>query len=584
MKRFFVTFLAVIVAQIVLAVVFFGGLMMFATIVISQAGDAAKVPPRACLVQEIPAELLEHEPLKRIPIPRHMTTQTSILANLEHARADDRVEKVVLKLNAAAIGWGKMAEIRRRVTQLREAGKPVYAYVPFAVNRTLYLAAACDSIFIAPEGAIWFTGLMSERYYLKDMFEEVGIDVQYSKIDEYKAAVETYLRDDMSDAARENAEWILEDLYEQLVTTIAADRGVDRAEVEGWLEIAQFTPQEAVDAGLIDGALFWEDLEALLAGDGGEIEVIEGRDYAQIPRSSFGVRGPKIAVVHGQGMITLGESGWAFPFGLSMGDETMVTALEKVLEDDDIEGIMLRLDTPGGLSIASDRIGRMVARVAAEKPLVVSSVDLNASGGYMISYRSPTIVALPNSIVGSIGSFALRPNMAGLMDRLGVDFDRVTVGPHATLFSGVVSLSDEELQRFRAVHRRSYEEWIAGVAKHRQMTVERVDDLARGQVYTGRQALENGLIDALGGFDEALAMLKVQMGLAEDAPVTVLHYPQPKGLLEMMAEGDWPAAAAYVAGGVGLRTVEEEQLRESARFWMTYLKSRDALYVLPWKF
>jgi protease IV len=584
MKRFLITFIAVIAAQLFLT---FAALFVATMIGVAVMGAGERETPVATgttLVQEIPAELLDYDASPRLPIPYRPATHTAILENLEKARVDARIARVVLKFDVPGGGWGKLQELRSRVQALRAAGKPVYAYTSFGANSTLYLAVACDSIIVAPEGMLWLTGLMAERYYLKDLFEKLGVDVQMARIKEYKAAAEMFTRSDMSPEARENAQWVLADLYEDFCATLARDRGVDRATVEGWLERAPIDPAGARAAGLIDDVLYWEEFTARLKGSADKFVSISGDDYAAVPRERVGLRGRKVAVVHGQGLITTGKSSALFPMETSMGDETMIEALEAAARDKDIDGILLRLDTPGGLGLASDRIGEAVARAAAAKPLVISTIDVNASGGYMVSYRCSPIVALPGSIVGSIGMFSARPSVAGLMDKIGVGWDRVTIGPHATLFSIVTPLSDDEFAQLNDVQWRSYNRWIEGIAQRRGMTVEQVDGLGRGRVFTGRQALANGLIDAVGSFDDALGLLKEKLGIAAGDPVTFMHYPLRRSLLEELKAGDWIAAAQLIAARLGLRSEEEQRIAATLELARGWVRAQEPLLLCPWRF
>lgn len=582
MKHFFLTFAAVLAAQVFLACALLFFVMGMGAVLVGTGGAKVDVPARACLVQEIPEELVEYEPAQRIPLPHSATiTQTMILENLEKARLDDRIQAVVLKFDVPGGGWGKLEEIRQRVHQLREAGKPVYAFTSFAFSPSLHLAAACDSIVLAPEGMVWLTGLMAERFFVKALFDDVGIDVQAIQIGDYKSAAEMFTRESMSPPARANAHWVMEDLYDQFLAAVARDRGVLASDVEGWLAGSPYSPPEAHAAGIVDALLYWDEFMDRLEARHPGLETISAREYASVPRGRFGLRGPKIAVVHGQGMITAGESGGLYPMGLSMGDETIVAALEDLRDDDGIEGVLLRLDTPGGLGLASDRIGEMVADVSRVKPIVVSSVDLNASGGYMVSYRADEIVALPGSVVGSIGALSMRPVLAGVTEKLGITFDRVTKGPNATLFSPVVPLDDQTFARFTAVQRSSYERWIAGVADAREMSPEEVESLAGGRVFTGRQAFEHGLVDAVGGFDEALARLKRACGIGADEPVTLLHYPVRKSFLEHIRAGEWAAVGESVALRLGLRSREELALRRTLRALEAWLRGEETLALHP---
>ncbi|MCK4305085.1 MAG: signal peptide peptidase SppA [Candidatus Eisenbacteria sp.] len=581
MKRFLLTFLAVIAAHAFLFFLLcFLAISLMGAALMGRAGKPAEVPKTAYLIQEIPPDLPEFIPSSDLPFPPRPTSHTDILENLEKARVDERIQGVVLKFDMPQMGWGKLQELRERIHQLRDAGKPVWAYTTFATNKGMYLASACDSIFVHPDGFIWLTGFNAERIYARRLLDRLGIESQVSQIKEYKAMAEMVLREDMSREARENASWLLEDLFEEFLSTLSHDRGVDRSLVNDWLETGQFDAREARERGIIDRDLLWEEIEERLGGGMRAGWSVDGDDYAEVPRGKLHLKGSKIAVVHGVGTIAQGESGWVFPLGVSMGDETMVAALQEAIENDAVKGILLRLDTPGGLTTASDRIGRMVEKAASEKPLVVSMVDVNASGGYMVSYRCSTLVALPNSIVGSIGSISMKPNLTGMLEKVGITVDRVTVGPHATMLSTLASFTDEEFARLEELHWRTYSAWVEGVAHYRGMTLDEVDHLARGRVFTGRQAVVNGLIDELGGFDRALELLKQQAGIDPESEVTFIHLPKQKGFLERLAEGDLLSALHVALSGFP----SGEPLNDTVAFWKRGMASNDALALLWWQF
>ncbi len=585
MKRFFVTFAAVISAQVFL--IFLGFLVLLTFVGVAMVGGAGKEPPietGSYLVQSLSGEIPEFVPEGSLPIPRQPMSHTTVLENLEKARVDERIAGVVLKIEMPAIGWGKLAEIRDRIGELRKAGKPVFAFSTFAANKALALGAACDSFYVHPGGYLYLSGFSSERYYVKNMLDELGIEPQVSQIKEYKAMAEMVLREDMSPEVRENVTGVLAELYDGFLNTLAADRGVTRTQVDLWTEIAQFDPPAAIEHGLADGALFWEDLAARLGGGNLDEGLVSGEDYAAVKRASLDLKGDHIAVVHGAGNITAGESGWVFPMGVTMGDETMVAALQAALDNDRVKGVLLRLDTGGGLSTASDRIGEMVRRVAAEKPVVVSMVDMTASGGYMVSYRVKPLVANAGAIVGSIGSISMMGDMTGLANKLGITIDRATVGPHATLLSAFEPMSKEEFSRFEMIHWRHYNDWVAGIAEHRGMTLDEVDRLARGRIYTGEQAVGNGLIDATGGFDQALAMLREQVGLEADAPVTYVHLPRQKDIWQRLAEGELMALADLARGESPAGPSQERMWTDTLRFWQRCLSGEESLAMCWWRF
>lgn len=585
MKRFLITVVAVISAQILL---FCMGLIAILSLMgmamLGGSGKGPAIPERAYLVQSLSGEIPEFVPEASLPFPKRPLSHTAILENLEKARVDDRIAGVILKMEMPAIGWGKLFELRERVKQLREAGKPVYAYATFATNKGLCLGAACDSFFVQPGAFLFLTGLNSERFYVKEMFEKIGIEYQVSQIKEYKSMAEMVMRSDMSPQVRENTTAVLTDLYDGMVETLATDRGVERRQVELWFDIGQFNPEDAVTYGLVDASLLWEDLAERLRGDRSGPWSISGRDYAEVPRAKLDLKGDRIAVVHGLGTITSGESGWVFPLGATMGDETMVQALERTLQSDRVKGVLLRLDTGGGLSTASDRIGRMVARVAQEKPVVVSMVDITASGGYMVSYRCNTLVAAPSAIVGSIGSISMRGDLTGMVGKLGITIDRATVGPHATALSGFAPFTDEEYERFEVLHWKTYNDWVAGIAEHRGYTADEIDALARGRIFTGRQALDNGLIDATGGFDDALALLKELADIPADQAVTYTHLPREKDLLERLVEGDFMVLSELMGNRKGADQATQGHLEDTLHFWEQCLSAEESLALCPWRF
>ncbi len=579
MKRFFVTFLAVVAAQLFL---FFLVVIILASLlgaaVMGRAGKQAAIHTGAYLVQEVPTQLPDYVTTTTLPFGPRTLSLTDLLENLEKACADERIAGVVLKIETPQVGFAKLDEIRDRIHQLREVGKPVYAYATIVTQKDLYLGAACDSFLVHPMGLVHLSGLSAERFYLRRLLEKLDVQTQVSQIKEYKAMAEMILREDMSAPARENAQEVVGGLYEQLVGTVARDRGVDRRQVEAWFETCQFDPAEAAAQGIIDRTCFWEELEQRWNPDRRADRSLSGRDYAEVPRARLGLQGPRIAVVHGGGLITQGESGSVFPLGATMGDETMVAALREAADDATVVGVLLRFDTGGGLSTASDRIGRMVERVGAEKPVVVSMVDVTASGGYMAAYRCSTLVAGPGSIVGSIGSINMRANVTGLLEKLGVTVDRVSAGPHATSLSITSSLTPEEFARLEQVHWRGYQLWVAEVARYRGMSLEQVDAVARGRVFTGQQAFERGLVDALGGFDAALDQLRELAGIAPGAAVSFVHLPRQRTLIELVAAGEFGAAARSV-GLLGEQTAQEQTLA----FWQRCLAPEESLALAWWR-
>ena len=278
-----------------------------------------------------------------------------------------------------------------------------------------------------------------------------------------------------------------------------------------------------------------------------ELRTVFQERYAEVPPKKVGLKGDKtVAVIHAQGTITGSESGVSPLFGVTMGHETIVAELRRARQDDDVAAVVFRVDSRGGDSLASDLMGHEVEITAAAKPVVASMVDVAASGGYHIAYPASRILADPTTITGSIGSIGGKFNLAGFYDKLGIDHDRVTRGPMALMDSDLRDYTPEERARFEANHWNSFNHWLRDVAKHRGISFEEAELLAHGRVWSGRQAVANGLVDELGDLDRAVQVAKELAGIAADEGVTVVHYPEKKGLLEsLFGEGDVAAAARW---------------------------------------
>ncbi len=411
-------------------------------------------------------------------------------------------------------------------------------------------AAACDTVWLAPPANVSFLGLASGSMHVKGMLEKLGIRPNLHQIKDYKAAAEMVTRADMSPAARENDEWMLAEFWDMLVKSFAEDRKLSEERIVEIMNLAVLTADQAKEMGLADGVLYWDELERRITGkDDEDLRTVSQATYADVKPGKLGLKGRKtIAVVHAFGMIGGRTSRIDPMLGVMMGHETVIAELRKAADDDDVAAIVFRVDSRGGDGLASDLIGHEVARIAKKKPIVSSMVDVAASGGYYITYQATKLVADPMTITGSIGSIAMKFNMEGLYEKLGITHDAVTKGPMALFYSDTRDFTPEERARFEQNHWDGFNMWLADVAKHRGMTFARAESLAHGRVWTGRQAKANGLIDELGGLDRAIEVAKELAKIPADEKVTVAHYPAKMGILQVLfGEGGGVAAAARYA-------------------------------------
>lgn len=495
-----------------------------------------------------------------------------LMENLEKAAVDDRIKGVILKVDGSTLGYAKIQELRDRIQDVQDSGKEVYCWSPYLSNKMYYLASACDEIYMPPSGYFVLSGQAMGRPHVKNALDKLGIKPNIHKIEDYKSAAELVLREDLSDEAREQTTWLMNDIGAEYMTAIASDRSMSVSDLEATRKKVLFQPDEAMEAGLIDGLLFWDELESKLKEpDDKKLKIVSGGGYADVDRSDLGLKGKKIAIVHAQGMIHSGKSGVDPLMGMMMGARSVIKDLRAVMEDEDIAGLIFRVDSGGGSALASDAIGRWVEQVETEKPVVVCMADVAASGGYMVSHRIRPIVVSGNTITGSIGSITGKFNMKGFYDKLGITYDFVTKGPHALMESDYFDWTEEEAEMVADNHWRGFNNWVEDIAKHRDMTFDEVDSVARGRVWTGRQALERNLIDKLGGMDAAIEVIKEKVGVAGEEEVTFVHYPVKKSFIE-----------ALMAGEIATAVKESLVLQVRSYLLKWSMESSQGWYVMPY--
>ena len=382
-------------------------------------------------------------------------TLTRILGNMEMAAVDDRIEGVVFKMSSAnGAGRAMMEEMRGAIGKVRESGKKVYGFSDSMDRNTYYLASACDRIFMPRTGYFIFNGMAAGSEHILGTLEKLGVKPQIHAIKDYKSAAEMITRKDMSPASRENKDWMLAEYWDMFCSAVGKDRGFTEEQIVAMMEKVLFTPAEAVEAGLIDSLMYWDEIEEMLKPEGNEkFAAVTQSRYAEEDAGKLGFKGKKkIAVIHAQGMIG-GRSNRIDPmFGVMMGHESIVAEFKRAQEDKDVAAIVFRVDSPGGESLASDLIGHQVEVTAKAKPVVVSMVDVAASGGYHIAYRASKIVADPMTLTGSIGSISGKANVKGLFDKLGVTHDFTTKGPQALFYSEYTDFDEKQWKIFTENH------------------------------------------------------------------------------------------------------------------------------------
>lgn len=473
---------------------------------------------------------------------RQPTTLISLRRTLERAAEDDRIRAVALYPEGLGVGFGKLQELRWAIEEFRKSGKPVYAYLQVAGTVGYLAAAAGDEVYLAPEGLLDMKGLRSEVSFYKDTLEKMGVEVEMERVGRYKSAAEPYSRSEMSDEFREVTNAVLDGLYGQLTAAIAESRGMSEEEVRAAIDQGPFLPSAARDLGLVDDLLYRDEFETRIREALGtdEYRKVGLARYRGERAQTLGLGGGdgrrKVAVVYGVGAILRGTSESDPFFGSQvLGAETLVEALETVREDESIEAVVLRVDSPGGDAIASDEMWRGLQLLADEKPVVVSMSDVAASGGYYMAMADGVpILAYPGTFTGSIGVYFGKINLSKLYEKIGLNKEILTRGRFAAIDTDYRGLEPEERDKLREGVESVYQAFVRKAAEARGMTYEELDDVAQGRVWLGSQAMEVGLVDELGGFEAAIDRVKAQAGIAPDEEVALVTFPKPKSLLEML--------------------------------------------------
>ena len=485
---------------------------------------------------------------RRVPFPLSMLPLLPTEVSLEDMQyvvemigGDGRVDGAILRLGTLRAGPATLHTLRGLVRQLRERGKHTVAWAPSAGTWDLYLASACDEIVVPPSGRLSALGLRSQALFLKETLAMAGIEADLEAIDEYKVTPDMFRRTTMTEPHRDMLEAILDSHFAELIGAIAEGRGLDEEAVRDLIDRMPMRPQDAMEAGLIDAVLYEDQLAEHLAGE--EAPAEEGKD-PQIPlvpweRAARWIRRPvewttrkRIGVVSVEGMIVPGESRRMpspipLPMEAQAGAETLVRLLRQVEADPRMAALILHVDSPGGSSLASDLIWRQVMRLGKKKPVVALMGEQAASGGCYVAAPASRIVARPTTITGSIGIWGGKLVLRGLYEKLRVGYQDLQRGGRADLYSETEPFSDEERAQLREELGETYSRFKQIVAEGRGMTEEAVEEIGRGRIWTGAQALEIGLVDELGDFGTAVAAAKELAGLDPEKDYTVVQMAPP---------------------------------------------------------
>ncbi len=482
----------------------------------------------------------------------------SIINSIEAAKTDEKIEGIYIETKFIQASFASLQEIRDAILDFKESGKFVYAYGEYISEADYYVASAADSVFLNPEGSLEFNGLSANIMFYKGLFDKLEIKPVIFRVGQFKSYVEPYTRKDMSEENKLQYSELLNSVYDFYLSEVSLTRNIDASILEDISDNMKINyAQDAADYGLIDQVVYEDEVKAKLRK---KLDVEEDRKinfmgiskYAQVVKSKVEGKKEKIAIIVANGAIV--------PSGddESVGGEQYARYIREAREDDNIKAIVLRVNSPGGSLLGSDMIWREVMLTKGVKPIITSMAGVAASGGYYIAMATDTIVAQPNTITGSIGIFSMLVNMEEFLDnKIGITHDVVGTGEYSDFITVTREFTPYENEVMQQSVERGYKTFTTKVAEGRGMAVEDVLAIAGGRVWSGLQAKENGLVDVLGSYDDAIAIAAAKAGVEE---YSLAMYPRQKPFLEKLMS-DLGNQSGSILGKDHILAKYEQQLK-----------------------
>jgi protease IV len=513
------------------------------------------------------------------------TALNNVRSAIHNAERDPRIVGLSIKVIDPEMEMAQAQEIAGAIAGFAKKGKWTAAYIEtageFAPGNLAYMvASAAGEVSMMPQGELNLVGVGIREIFLRGALDWIGVRPDLYAIGKYKTAANMFVDKEMTPAQREADEGLVNSLFTQLTGQIATQRRLESSTLLDLINRAPLTGEDGLHARLIDKLEYEDQFDDRIKNKGGEKhEILDYLSYVR-PRMLAGLRARnKIAVVYGTGEIDRGQGGYdplTSPGGSSMGSQSMADAFEQIRDDDSIKAVIFRVDSPGGSVVASELIRREVELTAQKKPLVVSMSGYAASGGYWVSTPAKKIFADPGTVTGSIGVLGGKFNIAPGLAKLGINNDGVFQGANVTMFDAFTDFTpaQEAMLRDRMLGD-VYKQFVTRVAKSRNLSVDQVEKVAQGRVWTGQQALGFKLVDELGDFDAALKEAKAQAQLPADQPVALVSLPRQPGILEQLLGGGGASSTAALNGTLGtlaapLLDVLREQRIESGAAGMLY--------------
>ncbi len=482
-------------------------------------------------------------------------TFLSTLTAIKNAKTDDNIKGIYYRSSFRNTGFAKTAELIDAITDFKSSGKFVYSYIEVGNERSYLNALPSDKIFMPEEGYLGLNGFGITGMFFKNMLNDIGVDFYVQQYEDFKSAAEAFIRTKFSDSARVQLYSLIDQRYDYLLDEIAENRPMDRKSANEMISRGIYTADSLLDLKFIDElateSQVINKMKFIVFGDtinpdDEKLELISPGSYNSGYKGGDDKKADKdkqIAIIYGVGTIGSGKgSDSPFDDEMRIHSGSFVKYLKKAREDDDVKAIILRIDSPGGSVIASDEIWSEIMKTKKVKPIYASMSDVAASGGYYMAMACDTIIARPETITGSIGVILAIPNISRLLGKIDVTTDTLSTTPSAQFLNGAYPFTDRDKAKLHSISEKIYKRFVSKVAESRGKTFDEARAVAKGRIWTGKDAMDRGLIDVLGGFKTALDIAKRSMGVDPEQKVYVKVFPEHKegieALLDMFGMGD----------------------------------------------
>jgi protease-4 len=495
------------------------------------------------------------------------TMQTrALLTKLDELAAEPKLEALVLRVSDLGMDMARAHELRTALIEFKGDGaRKLHCHAEELGNASYYLLSACDELTMVPVGTLMIPGPVATPVHIKGLLDKLGVQADFLHVGAFKGAAEPLTREEPSPEMLQTLQAIIEQAYATMVTGIAEGRGKPEDEVRGWIDTGLYTSEDAAKAGLIDSVEAWEPFLARVSGERGwkrfELKEKPWSDALALQRF-LGLTPPKrpsephVALVYAVGNIIDGKGGGAIGASNQIASEQLVPVLDRLAEDDKVAAVVVRIDSGGGSARASEQIWHAVERLKARKPVVVSMAGVAASGGYYIAAGATKIYAENDTLTGSIGVVGGKLVLGGALEQIGIKTYSVGKGAHSTMWSPMKPWTEGERAAVYQMMEQTYEAFLARVAQGRGMERDAVHELAQGRVWTGVAAKEKGLVDALGGLDDALAAAAELGKVGDDVELEV--YPGEPTIKDLLGSFDQMVVAEAGVLPVGITMVIDQ--------------------------